>query len=478
MIDTQPLRKLLLTLCCLIAGISSVARAQGAGSDWPWFLGPEHTGASAEKNLNLSWPEKGPPVLWGKQVGTGYSAPSIRGRRLVLHHRIDDEEITQCLDAETGDTQWTYRTPSDFVDPYGYNNGPRCSPVLTDSLCYTLGAGGHLACVKLASGEPVWRRDLHEEFQIPRGFFGVGCSPILEGDKLIVLVGGQLNSGVVAFDAAGGKKLWSAVGRETWQGVEQPRRGPYRWTGTEQIVSYSSPIAATIHGKRHLLCLMRHGLVSLDPENGDERFRYWFRPLAHESVNAARPVVIGDKILLSAAYRLGSVLLEVAESGTAVEEVWKDSENLLAHWSTPIVVDGYAYGFSGRHESEGELRCINLTDGKIMWATTGYEPETYGRVAVDRQRRVYVNEETGKEVPRPFFGRGSKILVDKHFIILGERGLLAVARVNAEKYEEVCRTEFSQIHFPSWTAPVLSRGRLYLRCEDALMCLNLRLAEK
>ena len=464
----------LLVLCYLFASpISAFAQDAREGTDWPWFLGPDHTGVSSETNLLTEWPDEGPPLLWSKKVGTGFSAPSVRGSRLVLHHRKADKELTQCFDAATGQQKWGYDTPSDFVDPYKYNNGPRCSPVLSQDHCYTLGAAGHLACLELETGKKVWSKNLADDYKIPRAFFGVGCTPILEGNKLIVLVGGQDNSGVVAFDSKTGNQLWKAVGKKTWDGVQTPKRGPYKWTGTEQVVSYSSPVAATINGKRHILCLTRQGLVSLDPETGTENFKYWFRAVVHESVNAARPVVIGDQILLSAAYRMGSVLLQVNSTGDGVSEVWKNNKNLLAHWSTPIVVDGYVYGFSGRHENEGELRCVDLKTGTVKWSSTGDDPETMGKVVIDKESKQYVNQKTGKTVPRPYFGRGSKIRVGDKFIILGERGLLASAKINPEKYEEISRTEFKQIHQPSWTAPVLSRGRLFLRCEDALICLDL-----
>lgn len=461
---------LLLLLC---SSVQSVFAQELLPGDWPWFLGQNHTGVSAEsdKNLKLDFARNPPTTVWKKQVGTGYSAPSVRGQRLVLHHRIDNQELTQCMSPVTGEVLWSYQADSDFRDPYGYNNGPRCSPLLSEKHCYTLGAAGHLSCVELATGKKVWSRDLLKDFQVPRAFFGVGCTPILEGNKLIVMVGGQPNSGVVAFDAITGKQLWANVGKKTWNNVEAGDGPRYEWTGEEQVVSYSSPIAATIHGKRHVLCLTRQGLVSLDPADGSVRFKYWFRPKAHESVNAARPVVVGDRILLSAAYRLGSVLLDVSKNGNRATAVWQNNENLLAHWSTPIVADGYAYGFSGRHENEGELRCINLTNGKVQWTFDGYDRKQ--RIAYDRARRAYLEVESEKEVPRPYFGRGSKIRVGDHYIILGERGLITTAKLTAKKYTEISRTEFKEIHYPAWTAPVLSRGKLYLRCEDALLCLNL-----
>lgn len=452
----------------------TAADRQRSGEDWPHFLGPRHTGVSGETGLLQEWPDSGPPIIWEKDVGAGYSAPSILGHRLVLHHRVGDEEIVECMRADDGTSLWKSSYTSEFRDPYGYNNGPRCSPILTDKHCFTLGAEGKLLCLELETGTEVWSRELKQDFQLPDWFFGVGCSPILDGNRLIVLVGGQPNSGVVAFEADTGEIVWQAVGRETWDGAQTgwDSEPTYEWTGSEMVVSYSSPIIATIHGKRHLLCLMRQGLVSLDPSTGSENFHYWFRARVHESVNAARPVVIEDKILLSAAYRVGSALLQVKPDGRGVTELWRDSDNLLCHWSTPIPVEGFVYGFSGRHEREGELRCIDLATGKVAWASDGSDP-VRGSVTYNQLTGQFVDSETGDPAPFPFYGRGSLIRTGERFIALGERGTLALIEIDSEELKELARVAYPQIHFPAWTAPVLSRKRLYLRCEDALICLDL-----
>src|SRR5262245_545746 len=117
--------------------------------DWPQFLGPNRNGISSETSLLDKWPTNGPPLLWEKEIGTGYSAPSVRGEKLVLHHRIADEEIIECLEAAAGKPIWRYSYPTKFQDPYGYNNGPRCTPLLTEDRCYTFGAEGMLTCVDL-----------------------------------------------------------------------------------------------------------------------------------------------------------------------------------------------------------------------------------------------------------------------------------------------------------------------------------------
>lgn len=442
--------------------------------DWPWFLGPRHDGTSTETDVNLAWPKDGPEILWKQEIGTGYSAPSILGDKLVVHHRDEKEEVVSCRAVSTGKQLWEHRYASDFEDPYGYNNGPRCSPVLHADRCYTLGADGILCCTDLGTGELIWDHDLKAKFDLPRWFFGVGSSPLLDGNRLIVFVGGQPNSGVVAFNTADGKVLWEAVGKKTWDGLTDTNSGkPFRWSDGEMVVSYASPIIATIHGKRHLLCFVRQGLVSLDPETGTQNFSYWFRSKIDDSVNAARPVVMEDKIFLSAAYRVGSAMLQVNSDGKSVKELWKKANNMLAHWSTPIHVDGYLYGFSGRHENEGELRCVRVEDGSVVWTTTGFEedPSTLGR---DPKTGRVVVKATMQPVPFPYYGRGSLIRVGGRFVVLGERGTLAVVHVNAEAFKEDCRTSFEEIRYPAWAAPVLSNGKLYLRSEDHLLCLDVR----
>lgn len=456
------------------AASSNLPEEERTGSDWPGFLGPFANGVSDETGLLETWPASGPPILWEKQIGTGYGAPSVLGEQLVVHHRVADEEIVDSLQAATGAKIWRYAYATDYRDPYAYNNGPRCSPVLTQDRCYTFGAEGKLLCLDIHTGGKIWMRDTNAEFALGDWFFGIGCTPILEGNLLIALVGGHPDSGVVAFDAETGQTVWESVGRATWDGQQTGWRDDptYGWTGSEQIVSYSSPIVATIHNKRHLLCLTRHGLVSLDPQDGSENFKYWFRARSHESVNAARPVVIGDKIFLSAAYKVGSALLQVNPDGKSCRELWRNRRNMLTHWSTAIHVDGTLYGFSGRHENEGTFRAIDLETGKVGWSSSGFAGDM-SSLTQDRRTGAIKDRATGKAIPFPFFGRGSMIKVQDRFIVLGERGTLALVEINPHKFEELSRTAYKQIGYPAWAAPVLSRKRLFLRAEESLLCLDL-----
>jgi outer membrane protein assembly factor BamB len=425
------------------------------GEDWPEFLGTRQNGISGESGLLDKWPAAGPPIVWKQKIGEGYSAPSIRGNRLVLFHRplngrfSGDKEVVECLAADTGKRLWIRDTPTDYVDPYGYNGGPRCAPLLTSDRCYTFGAEGLLTCRKLEDGEQVWQRDTAREFQIPQAFFGVGSTPILEEDRLIVMIGGHPKSGMVAFDAATGKTLWENVGPDSFPA---PPIRIQRDRPPAKLASYATPLAATIHGIRHVLCFMRPGLVSLDPATGEINFNYWFRSPIHDSVNAARPVVVDDLIFLSAAYETGAVLLKVHADGKGCDPVWSDVDAMQTHWSTTIHDAGYLFGFSGRHEVGSSFRCIELSTGKLHWQT--HEKEGRNDLPNPKDGR-------GRNAPR-YYGRGSAILADGKFIVLGEHGVLALVDVNPHEFREISRIQFPEAGYPSWAAPVLSRQRLYL----------------
>lgn len=427
---------------------------KGVAADWPRFLGPDGTAVSTETGLLDKFPTNGPTLLWSKAVGTGYSAPSILGDQLVLHHRVGDQEIVQAMDAVTGKESWKHSYPTSYQDPYGYNNGPRCTPLLTADRCYTFGAEGRLVCVNRRTGALIWERDTAKDWKVPQAFFGVGSTPILEGDRLLVMVGGQPNAGMVAFDAATGKTLWESVGAKNWEGLKKLgwRGEPIiQWQEWEKQASYASPVAATIHGRRHVLCLTRQGLVSVNPTNGAVNFSFWFRSPANDSVNAMNPVVMDDMILLSAAYyRIGSVLLKVNPDGMGVEVVWR-STALEMHWMTPILRDGYLYGFSGRNEPDARLRCVELKTGRLMW---------------DRDESWPPHS---AEQP-PVFGRGSFLLADGRLFALGEGGMLGLFKPDPAKLEEISRFQVPDLHYPCWAAPVLSSKRLYLRNERRLVC--------
>jgi outer membrane protein assembly factor BamB len=415
------IRQALALLCATFAVVAwSGDHAATTAADWPQFLGPARNGVSTETGLAATWPKKGPAVVWDRDVGEGFSGPVAVGDRVVLFHRVGDEEVVECLSAADGTTKWKKGYPTHYRDALGKGDGPRATPVVADGRVYTLGADGVLQCLKLEDGDKVWRKDLRKEYEIPRSYFGVGSSPILEGGRLLVNVGGGNGAGVVAFAKDDGKELWKADDHEA---------------------SYSSPVAADLAGKRTAVFLTREGLLALDPADGTIRYSKHWRSRMDASVNAASPVVVGDQIFLTACYGTGAVLLRAKKDG--VEEAWKNDASLSCHFDTPVYQDGFLYGFHGREDVEGgRLRCIDLKTGDVKWTADG-------------------------------FNTGSMILADGKLIILTEDGDLVLAKATPAKYEELARATVLQSP-PVRAAIALADGKLYGRDARKLVCWDLK----
>jgi len=384
---------------------------------------------SAETKLSRMLP---PPLVWECPKGTGYASPAIAGDRLVFVHRRADEEIVECLHPETGTSHWQFRYATAFEDRYGYNNGPRSSPVIADASVYTVGAEGLIHCLDLQSGRVVWKRDLRAVYKVRQDFFGTASTPLVEGRLLIVNVGAPGGPSVVGLNRRTGREVWRA--------------------GTKWGASYASPVPAVVRGKRRVFVFAggesdppSGGLLSIDPATGRVDFAFPWRSRSHESVNASCPVVFGNKVFISASYRTGSALVEVRPNFTH-RVVWTTQEFGL-HFNTAIYRDGYLYGFDGRNEPDASLACVDASNGHVVWRET---PEwTEGPEGGGGRQQV-----TGTY-------RGSLLAVDGQFLCLGELGHLLWMDLTPKGYREVSRARLFAAR-ESWGLPVLSRGLLYI----------------
>jgi len=198
---------------------------------WEAFLGPDHNAISSETCLLKSWPPNGPQLIWEVKKGSGYSSPAISGDRLILFHRMGNLEIVKCLNPENGFLYWKFSYPTQYEDRYGYNNGPRSSPVIDGDRVYTVGAEGKLHCLHLMTGQVIWKRDLSAEFKLPQTFFGMGSTPLIEEKLLIVNVGAPGGPCVVAFDKIAGQQLWAAGDKWVPATPLQSGHGAWKTTG-------------------------------------------------------------------------------------------------------------------------------------------------------------------------------------------------------------------------------------------------------
>jgi outer membrane protein assembly factor BamB len=460
------MRTLLLSGLVLVLGCSSTGnpvgegklppdlRTRKTGEDWPCFLGPTGDSFCAEKGLLTPWPKEGPRIVWEKKLAEGYAMPTISRGRLFVFDRLRNRARLQALESETGKHLWSFEYPTDYVDMYGYSGGPRCCPVADGDRVYIFGPEGMLHCVRAEDGKEVWKLDTAKEFNVRQNFFGVGSTPVIEGDLLIAMIGGSPpGSADVPFD--------ELKGNGTGVVAFDKYTGKVRWKASDELASYASPVLATIDKRRWLFVFARGGLLGMDPATGKIDFHFPWRSKLLESVNASNPVVVGNKVFISETYGPGSALLEVKPG--ECKEIWTDAKkgrdkSMQTHWNTPIHVDGDLYGCSGRHTSNAELRCIELATGKIMWSV-------------------------------PELTRCSLLLVDGHFVCLAEDGTLLLLKVNPKKFEEVSRVQLRKdakdpeegghlLQYPCWAAPILSHGLLYVRGKDRLVCLEAIPAKK
>jgi outer membrane protein assembly factor BamB len=423
----------------LVALLLAAPAARAA--DWPGFLGPTADGKSPETGIIAPWPKEGLKKLWECDLGVGYAPPVVADGRLFHFDRFGDNARLTCRDAATGKELWKFEYPMEYEDVYGYDPGPRSCPVVDGDRVYIHGVEGMVHCVRAADGKPLWKFDTLAKYNFHQNFFGAGGAPVVWENLVIVPVGGSEKgprpvdfrdvkpngTAIVAFDKMTGKLVYE--------------------TGDE-LASYATPVVATIAGKPTGLYFARGGLLGFDPKTGKQLFHFPWRAPDLESVNAADPVAIGDKVLLSECYGrdTGAVLLDLKDGKPKV--VWSDADrdrldkSLQCHWNTPIAVGGFVYGSSARHTPDAELRCIDLKTGEVKWA----------------KRRTT---------------RCTLTLVDGHFVCLSEYGTLSLVKVNPEKCEVVSEYEVPELVFPCWAPPVLSNGVLYLRGKRTLVALEL-----
>ncbi|MEM8952859.1 MAG: PQQ-binding-like beta-propeller repeat protein [Verrucomicrobiota bacterium] len=426
--------------------------------DWPRFLGPNDDASSAEIPLAFPKTNTPPPIVWELQKGAGYAGPSVAGGKLFLFHRLDENEVLECRNPETGTLLWSHHNPVEYRDRYGFSPGPRAAPVIDKNRVYTLGVTGHLACHDTASGELIWSREINSEYHVPTYFFGTGPSPLVHQNKLILNVGGREpeDNGVcvIALDKLNGETLWET--RDPWG------------------ASYASPIIASLHNRDRLLVFAggeskpaTGGLLCIDPDSGKVFDRFPWRADKYESVNASTPIVLPDnRVFISECYQLGGVLLEYDENARS-SVVW-EAPAFGMHWMTPLLVDGVIYGFSGRNEPDALLSCYDATTGTERW-----REDLSWRKVID-----------GRNFGWGFF-RGSLLQTPELTIALGELGTLAIFELTPNGLEIPYQTDLFFAR-ETWTLPVLYKGLLYV-CQNTpdvisnapprLLCYSLRPSE-
>lgn len=399
------------------AASCSLAILSASAADWPQFLGPTRDGVYSGGDIAEAWPKEGPPIIWKKRVGQGFSGPIVLGEKVILFHRVANEEVVDCLEADTGSTVWKHSYSATYRDDFGFDEGPRSTPAASDGKIYCFGANGVLHCLKQSSGEKVWSVDCRQQFSAPKGFFGMVCSPLIEGNLALINIGGANGSGIVAFDKDTGKLAWKATADEA---------------------SYSSPVTATIHSSRYGLVFTRNGLVALNPATGNVFSNFPWKPPMSASVSAATPLVIDDFIFISASYGTGAALLRM--TGDNLAEMWSSDNVLSNHYATSVYHNGYLYGFHGRQEHGPSLRCVELKTGKVMW-----------------------NDDSLKA--------GTVTLAGSTLLLMIEDGRLIMAPASEKRFSVSARAQVLPSGVRAY--PAVANGHFFARSKNQLACIDL-----
>jgi len=400
-----------------------VLAAGAAAEDWPQWLGPRRDNSSTETVA----PWKGDlKALWRKPAGEGHSSPVVAAGKVFLHTRVKDKDAEEvaAYDAASGKLLWAKqydRGPlhEGFIRQFGV--GPRATPAYRKGRLYTVGVTGHLVCWDARDGKQVWSVDTARKFAPPKLAFGVSCSPLLDGEAVLINVGAK-GASIVAFNAADGKVLW--------KGLDDPP-------------SYSSGIAFGAGMARQLVFLTGAGVVSLTAE-GKLNWRVPLKDLLSES--STTPVKAGA-MLLASSVTFGSlgIRLDSKDDKPTATQAWKNPL-LTCYFSTPVAVgkdEVYMVTGSPPPFAKAVLRCVAIKSGKELW-----KKDRVGTYHASLLR-------TG----------------DNKLLMLDDFGNLSLVEPNAREYKQQAR---SKVCGQTWAHPALSGGRLYLRDKGELICLPLQ----
>ncbi len=432
-------------IVCLatVALLTTFCPAAGA-DDWPQWMGPQRDNVWRESGLIETFPNGGPKILWRTPVAGGYAGPAVAGGRVFVTDYVTSEDVkvenfqrkqytgterVLCLEEATGKELWKHQYPVTYG--ISYPAGPRCTPNVSDGNVYTLGAEGNLFCFDAASGQIKWSRDLTSEYNTKTALWGYAGHPLIDGDRLICVVGGQ-GSHVVAFDKRTGTELWRSL------------------TSSEQ--GYSPPTMIEAAGVRQLILFHPDGVTSVDPESGRQ---YW--TVDYQATNGSvimSPLQSGN-LLYAAGYSNKNILIELSADQPSAAVLWRDeAKTAISPVNVqPFLQGDFLYGF----DQSGVLYGVELKTGKRVWEST--EPLSSKRP----------------------LSTGTAFIVKQgeRFWMFNEMGVLIIAEMTPRGYHEIDRAkviEPSNVAFGRrvvWSAPAWANQKVYIRNDHECICVDL-----
>lgn len=363
-------------------------------ADWPNYRGPEHNGISKESGWTTDWPADGPKVLWKAKVGMGFSAIVVANGRAYTQGNTRDVDTIFCFDANTGASIWkhSYAAP---LDPKYYEGGTSATPTVAGDRVYTVSKRGLIHCLNAADGSVVWVTNLMAGLNAKMPTWGFAGSVLIEGDLAILNFG----SAGTALDQKTGKVVWTS--------------------GSDEA-GYSTPVPVDLGGERAVLLALKEDVAAVRVKDGKELWRFPWK--TQYDVNAADPMLVGNKVFASSGYNHGGGVFDV--SAQPPKEIW-NNKNMRNQFATSVFFQGHLYGVD-----DNQLRCVDFETGEVKWTD---------KVS----------------------GKGSLILADGKLIVLSERGELLVANPSPEGFKPLARAQV--VGGKCWSAPTLANGKIYVR---------------
>jgi len=424
---------LVVAMCILIPALAE---------DWPEWRGKGRSGVWNESGILDKFPEKGLTVSWRTPIHGGFAGPAVAAGRVFVTDfepsaGLKGTERALCLDEKSGKILWTRTWDADYAR-ISYPIGPRATPTVDGGQVYIVGASGKLICFRAQTGDLVWQKDYAKDYGMQMPTWGITSAALVDGDRLIAIVGGEPDSKVMAFDKMTGKEIWRALPSDSEQG-------------------YCQPVIFQVGGIRQLIVWHPTAVVSLDPATGRV---YWQQPFPiNMGMTLATPVLSGSRLLVSSFYN-GSMLLDLVGEGARI--LWKgksnseiDTDGLHAVINTPVIEGDYIYGIC----SYGQFRCLNLKTGERVWETM----------------------EVTKEKAR--WASGLIVRQGDRYFINNDRGELIIARLSPEGYQEISRTHLikptsnsgnrRELGAVNWSHPAYANRRIVARNDEEIISVSL-----
>jgi outer membrane protein assembly factor BamB len=415
------------------AGSNAQTPAPSTAGNWPGWRGPLRDGISTDTGLLTSWPQGGPPKIWtATGLGSGYASVSVANGRIFTTGDRRDGQYAIAVDEPSGKPLWATKLGG-ANDTEGERGGSRSTPAVEGDLLWLTDSDGNVFCLETATGKERWRRSMTREFGgRMMTIWGYSESPLLDGDRVIVTPGGP-RAAIVALEKLTGKTIWRA---------STPSLG----SGGADGAGYSSVVISTGGGVKQYVQLMGRGVVSVRASDG--AYLWHYNRVANNIANISTPIVQDNFVFASTGYDTGSVLLELSASGNgrvqAKERYFLDPGTLQNHHGGFVLINGYLYG--GHGQNNGFPVAVELATGKNVW---------------ERVRGA---------------GGGSAAVAAAEGLLYFryESGTMALIEANPQRYAVRSTFQIPGVTTPSWSHPVITGGRLYLREQDALHVYNIK----